>query len=303
MKWREFFYFPKSDRRILILFSGVLLGLLIAYLISLFASRTEHIPSSDEELKAYQAFLKSLRADSAKQNAEPYYDVPEQTYHLFPFDPNTADSTDFLRLGLQPWQVKSIYKYRARGGRYHTVEDFARLYGMTGEVFERLKPYIRIAEKFRYLSDTFRRIPLAKDTLLHSSKYAEGTVLNLNLADTSELKKIPGIGSGYARMIVNYRDELGGFVCISQLEEIEMLPLGFEKWFMIKGEVQKKLEMNKLSLKRLMRHPYLNFYQSRVIVDHRRKYGPLTDLRDLELYEEFTTADFARLRPYVDFSF
>ena len=29
--------------------------------------------------------------------------------------------------------------------------------------------------------------------------------MNLNEADTTELKKIPGIGSAIARMIVNYR--------------------------------------------------------------------------------------------------
>jgi hypothetical protein len=32
---------------------------------------------------------------------------------LSPFDPNTADSVTFLRLGLPPWMAKNILKYRA----------------------------------------------------------------------------------------------------------------------------------------------------------------------------------------------
>ena len=41
------------------------------------------------------------------------YAVPEEKVETFPFDPNTADSTTLLRLGLAPWQVRAIYKYRA----------------------------------------------------------------------------------------------------------------------------------------------------------------------------------------------
>ena len=45
------------------------------------------------------------------------YAVPEEKVETFPFDPNTADSTTLLKLGLAPWQVRAIYKYRAKHGR------------------------------------------------------------------------------------------------------------------------------------------------------------------------------------------
>ena len=57
---------------------------------------------------------------------------------------------------------------------------------------------------------------MPQDTLF---KYQPGTVINLNEADTTELKKVPGIGSAIARMIVNYRTQLGGFYKIEQLQE------------------------------------------------------------------------------------
>ena len=47
--------------------------------------------------------------------------------------------------------------------------------------------------------------------------------------------------------------------------------------------------------------PYLNFYQSKVIVEHRKKYGKLKSLSQLSLYEEFTEKDFERLSPYISF--
>ena len=51
-------------------------------------------------------------------------------------------------------------------------------------------------------------------------KFPEGIRVELNTADTATLKKIPGIGSYYARRIVDYRNRLGGFVSVAQLKEM-----------------------------------------------------------------------------------
>jgi hypothetical protein len=75
-------------------------------------------------------------------------DVPTRHTEEFPFDPNTADSTQLLRLGLQPWQVRSIYRYRARGGVFRSKRDFAQLYGLTKKDYLRLEPYIRISDDY-----------------------------------------------------------------------------------------------------------------------------------------------------------
>ena len=90
-----------------------------------------------------------------KENENIEQSAPESTHgkHIeaFAFDPNTADSTTLLRLGLTPWQVKSILKYRSMGGRYHRTEDFKRVPGMTNEQWERLGPQVRIDKKFQYV--------------------------------------------------------------------------------------------------------------------------------------------------------
>lgn len=39
----------------------------------------------------------------------PYDEGLSPSKECFYFDPNTADSTQLLRLGLQPWQVRNIY--------------------------------------------------------------------------------------------------------------------------------------------------------------------------------------------------
>ena len=122
--------------------------------------------------------------------------------------------------------------------------------------------------------DTFRqRAFLPKKEYVKAFKYPEGTLVDVNSADTAELKKIPGIGSGIAGGIVRYRERLGGFYALSQLEEVKHVTPELLKWFKLETPSVRKLDINRMSLDRLRSHPYVNFYQARVIVEHRRKKG------------------------------
>jgi DNA uptake protein ComE-like DNA-binding protein len=73
------------------------------------------------------------------------------------------------------------------------------------------------------------------------------------------------------------------------------------KWFKLEDEIQRKIDINKVGLEELRAHPYLNFYQAKVIVEHRRKKGPIKSLSQLALYEEFTEKDLERLSAYISF--
>lgn len=78
-----------------------------------------------------------------------YYAVPQASVESFPFDPNEADSTQLLRLGLTPAQVRSIYRHRAKGYVYSTPEDFARTPFMTKGQWNHLKPLIKIGDQYK----------------------------------------------------------------------------------------------------------------------------------------------------------
>ena len=223
---------------------------------------------------------------------------------LTTFDPNTADSIDFLNLGLPSFMAHNILKYRAKGGRFATPEAFSRIYGMSDEQFETLKPYIRIADTFTRNKDTVGSSALTverKDTFPKIVKYPEGTLVDVGVVDTTELKKIPGIGSGIAKAIVAYRNWLGGFYTLEQLQEVSHVTPEMMKWFDLKEPPIRKIPINKAGLDRLRAHPYLNFYQAKVIVEHRKKRGEIKSLSQLSLYEEFTEKDLERLAVYFSF--
>ena len=213
--------FKKGDRdAIILLFAGALICILIFPFINELAG----ISNADEgKTDAYSRQKHRYNKYDAKEKQ--YYYVPEKQGELFPFDPNTADSTQFLRLGLRPWQVRNIYKYRAAGGRYRKPTDFARLYGLTLKQYKRLEPYIRI-EKEVMAADVYGNIreEYPRHHYDYPVKLRKGEHININTADTAQLMTVPGIGSYYARQIVRKRARLGGFASPKQLLEIEGFP-------------------------------------------------------------------------------
>lgn len=296
---KEFFYFPKSDRRAMIfllavvVLSAVVVGIMDKGGMSSQLARTDSLTADS-----------SIRKATVRRGVQYIYNVETVRRKLSAFDPNTADSTLLLSLGLQPWQVRSIYRYRAKGGIYRQPSDFARLYGLTVKQYKELLPYIHISDEYKPAAEVYGRtdaVRSGRDTLRYPVKLQPGQYVTLDDADTASLRKVPGIGRYYASRIVRYRNDLGGYVSVAQLSEIEGIPEAALSYFRVTGGAVRKLNLNRLTLNELKHHPYINFYQARRIIDYRRLKGPLHGIDDLRLLKDFSQRDIERLRPYVEF--
>ena len=303
-RFKNWFYFSRASRSVILFLCGILLGIggCTLYLLQ---QKEKQFPPRQTVLNEKELPVTGKQATYSKQLPvqKPKEDMCPKPAETFYFDPNTADSITLQRLGLNKRIIRNLYKYRAHGGVFHRAEDFAKLYGLTKGDFDRLYPYIRIDERFKLMEDLPQ--PTTKESVrpkhFHTEKYPTGTQIDINTADTNALKKIPGIGSYYARKIINYREQLGGFYSTKQLKDIKGLPDNISQWFTTPEETPRKLSINLASFDNLHRHPYLNYYQCRVIMEHRRKYGPIKNLNELSLYDEFSKNDLERLSPYLSF--
>ena len=317
--FKEFFYFSREEKRgILTLMGCIGIVLLSGYIISAWqrkvTSTEEEQAAQNASLKEYETFIASIKEDKAAWNKHYSYNhrwKEQIPIVLAPFNPNSADSLTFRRLGLPAWMTKNILRYRSKGGKFRKTDDFKKVYGLTDEQYATLSPYIYIAPE-----DTMRNIPelyirndktaVANEAVGTENpqtpyKYPAGTILDLNHADTTELKKIPGIGSGIARMIVRYREQLGGFYEIGQLKEIHLDANQLQSWFSIQTQDNRRINLNRVSIERLRSHPYINFYQAKAIVEYRKKKGTLNSLKPFTLYEEFSKSDLERISHYICF--
>lgn len=314
--FKDFFYFSRGERRgILVLVAGIVFIVLSGYVYPYWRER-QPLPAEAAERQAvataeYEAFIASVQQKEQRRErrfpAYSKYSKKEATVAtLAPFNPNTADSITLCKLGLPGWMAKNILHYRNRGGKFRKAEDFRKIYGLTEEQYGTLLPYIYIApeDTARITTRLYNPPSAADSTQLPEPivyKYPAGTVVDLNLADTTELKKIPGIGSGIARLIAGYRQRLGGFYSIEQLQEINLDYRQLLPWFRIDSTAIRPINLNRAGIERLRNHPYINFYQAKAFVEYRKKKGALRNLKPFSLYEEFTEADLERIGHYVCF--
>ena len=239
--------------------------------------------------------------------ANPRFRRDTVVLRLQPFDPNKADSLTLRQLGLRPWQVRNLLKYRAANGRFRKKEDFRKLYGLTDSAYAVLEPFIAIVPVRR---DTFFRDTIADSLRVHYVSRKRDTIIELNSADTATLQFIRGIGPYTATRIVLYRKQLGGYVSAEQLREIDRMP--HTDWdsiiphFVVCQDSVRRIKLNNASLERLNAHPYLSFTQAKTLYTLRRRYITISSMDKLKqlLPEDsvLRTSDLERIAPYLDFS-
>ena len=220
------------------------------------------------------------------------------------FDPNTVDSMTLLHLGFKPWQAKNMLKYRAKGGKYRKKEDLKKLYGMTDSMYLALTPYVYIKDSI--VVDSAKIDSVHMDSLPKWNSTKKDTILNLRTADTTELKLIRGIGSYRAKMIVRYREQLGGYAQVEQIMEArgmdKVIADSILPHFYIDSVVVNKIPINHIRPEVLQRHPYLNFEQAKAIYEYRRKHIRIKSAEELKKIKGLSPTDIEKILIYLDFS-
>ncbi|WP_417128651.1 helix-hairpin-helix domain-containing protein [Phocaeicola sp.] len=300
--WKDFFYYSRSERRVILLLLGLLVVAGASWLVCWKVYKPEFIYVEDSaEIDSFLASVKQRETSYIKSKYAPSDVRKGQDTVLFNFNPNTIDSLQLRKLGLPSFVVRNILRYREKGGTFRTPEAFARIYGLKREQFLLLRPYIQIPSGEETRRDSVYKQGESLKTMPRIEKYPEGTLVELNEADTTQLKRIPGIGSSIAKMIVVYRNRLGGFVRLEQLQEVPLVDSCLNKWFTVQGVPFRKIRVNRDGLDRLRNHPYMDFYKAKAILEYRRKRGDIKGLSRLSLFEEFTEKDLQRLSPYLSF--
>lgn len=134
--WKDFFYFTKGQRiGIIVLISLVVLVIGINILLPIFFPVTTDTLAFPEKTEFFKEEQSPPSLVDKKQSKD---------YELFTFNPNTADSITFRKLGLNAWTTSNIIKYRNKGGKFRKPDDFKKIYGLSEEKFKELRPYIEI---------------------------------------------------------------------------------------------------------------------------------------------------------------
>lgn len=142
--------------------------------------------------------------------------------------------------------------------------------------------------------------PETKRPEAYLPKLKPGATIDLNTADTTLLKRVPGIGSSFARRIVKYRELLGGYYVVEQLQEVYGMDRerydAIYPYFTV-GTAVRPLT---LTIDSISYHPYLSWRHKRTLRRLLEAEEPL-DWTHLMATGDFTRDDSLRLAPYMPF--
>lgn len=99
--------------------------------------------------------------------------------------------------------------------------------------------------------------------------------IELNTADSLSLIKLKGIGPYYAKRILQYRSRLGGYYAVRQLKELNMTYFDVDSnahLFTADPSLILKKDLDSMSFKEVLRHPYLEYEEVRLIFEAKNKY-------------------------------
>lgn len=301
-------YWSKEQKRgvvILLLVAMVCLGIWIGKEVRM-GNRMEQAVENAHEGK--QEKEKSGRAHDYEEKEEgndwkKRYERKRRamTVDLHPFDPNTADSVELVKVGMSPRMASNVLKYRAKGGHYWRKEDLVKVYGMTEELYLKLEPYIRI-EKKTSSDKTVEKQGL--ELKKQESGSRDTSKLYLNDMDTSMMVTVHGVSIKVARRIAAYGKRLGGYRDTAQLREaLYFMQPGYIAYLQRKTMVDTskivRVDVNHVSVERLRSHPYIDFFQAKAIYSYRRNHGKIKGVQDLHKIEELDSLFFKRALPYL----
>ncbi|MDP4281746.1 MAG: helix-hairpin-helix domain-containing protein [Bacteroidota bacterium] len=129
-------------------------------------------------------------------------------------------------------------------------------------------------------------------------------IIELNSADTMSLQQLRGIGPAFARRIIWYRNRLGGFISPDQL--LEVFGMDSSRFNSIRKNVTvetdsiHRINLNAVTFKRLLSHPYFPYEISRPIILYRDKHRKFKEISELKNVTGINDSVFKKIKEYVE---
>ncbi len=280
---------------------------------------TETLLATDQQaLEQISKELEQSIAFDSVQKSNTIRAEQKAKIQLFTFNPNLISVEDWEKLGIDSRLANRILKYTEKGGRFRIKSDLQKIYGFPKDGYETLLPYIDLPEQVvkeekKYASNTQNNLSDKKQEAIPAANYPQKKPkqlpplsIELNEADTASLKKIKGIGAVLSDRIVRFRDKIGGFHSISQIEEV----------YGLEGEVLeemkrvcrldtdtniRKININTANEKNLAAHPYISPPLAKIIVNYRKQHGKFNEVADLHKIKGISHEVIDRIAPYLSF--
>ena len=140
----------------------------------------------------------------------------EERDTLFTFDPNTVTYNELLLLGFDKRTAVGIIKYRTAGKVFGIAEEFALCYGVSDEMFARVRPYIRIGSEYA----TKPKVAIADSMRSRPKRFSPRPFEKFKIDTVGvEYLRLVGFSTRQAEALIEYRNRGKGIFSMNELRD------------------------------------------------------------------------------------
>ncbi|TAG30599.1 MAG: hypothetical protein EAZ13_02580 [Sphingobacteriia bacterium] len=295
-KWlNEYLRFTRKERMGIFILLAIIIAFL--WLPQYYRAKPDLVKIDTALLKLFQVPAMVNPKPMEAANSASMYNI-----HYFYFDPNTIGEKDWQALGLKEKTIQTLLNYRSKGGRFKVAEDLRKIWGLQKATADALIPYIRIprTEAPALHSSNANRY-------IHTVPALQKTIspIDINTATAKDWEQLPGIGPVLAARIIKFREKLGGFADIDQVQKtygikdsVFQILRPFLRFSGTETAVKsEKLNLNLASAK-AMKAVGVRSDIAEAIVNYRKEYGPFLELGDLKKIVFINETIFNEILPF-----
>jgi len=281
--WREYLGYPKKERR------GIFVLLTMLMFVAFYNIIEHQLWSSDLALPTITVSPLDANFESEKIRNNVAKEFSEKPIFL-----DTASITALTAIGFSKYQATIIFNYIQKGGAIYTVKDLAKIYSIDQKTIAQTQSKI-------IFSDSSSRKYQPKNNSFFVKKVLKK--VELNSCDSASLDSVFYMSSYLAGRIINYRNRLGGFFELTQIQLI----YGIDTTVYAKISTHlsldsaniKRIDLNKVSFERLAQHPYIGYKLAKVIVNYRAQHGAFKSKSDLRKIILINEEIFRKIERYI----
>jgi competence protein ComEA len=259
-------------------------------LLTVFSKETTYELTQSELVFYKKQFQSNYKPHFKKKTKNNRFSAPKGK-----FDPNLYTSRDWMLLGLSEKQANAVVKFCKRGIRSAT--DLEKIFVMPKELYTLVKDSVEIASLPK---STFQQ---EKHNADFKRKENIHKLVELNESSQEELETVPGIGPFFAKQIIKYRGQLGGFYSKQQLLEVwkmdEEKYQKIQKYLFVDPQKVLKMNINLTSVEQFNSHPYLNWNQANSIVKMREQKRGFKQIDEIKQSVLISKELFEKIKPYL----
>ncbi|GAA4037113.1 helix-hairpin-helix domain-containing protein [Flavobacterium cheonhonense] len=238
---------------------------------------------------AHQSVVDSLKSQS--YNVKPT---------IYPFNPNFITDFKGYKLGMSVAEIDRLLAYRKQNKFVNSAAEFQAVTKVSDSLLNAISPYFKFPDWVNNKKEYTTSI--AKPTFNKPEKIV---VVDINQATKADLMKVYGIGDKISDRILEYKNKLGAFVSMEQLDDVWGLSpeviAKLNQNFEVKSTAGiQKININNASIKELSHFPFFKYALAKEIVVFRSMNGDIKT-EDLSKIKGFPVDKIKIIALYLEF--